>query len=273
MNGMVKKLKSLLGFLLFISGLYESRFRNRATVVLFHRVDDRHGGDALSVTVAEFERYCRFFLRHFDVIDLPSLLARLGSGADISRTLVITFDDGYSDNAETAAPVLQRLGLPACFFVTTAFIGSNTVPWWDEKLPVKCRWMTWDDVRSLENRGFDIGSHTVNHVDLGQVDTETAEWEATESRRRIEAETCKPAHLFAYPYGGRERISDGSILAVRAAGFRCCLSAFGGFVNPGDDPFRLKRFSISNYYSGPYEFGLDVARYERGGNVAAARTS
>jgi peptidoglycan/xylan/chitin deacetylase (PgdA/CDA1 family) len=45
---------------------------------------------------------------------------------------LITFDDGYHDNYDTAFPLLQREGVKAAFFLTSGFIGTNTVPWWDE---------------------------------------------------------------------------------------------------------------------------------------------
>jgi len=45
---------------------------------------------------------------------------------------LITFDDGYRDNYDTAFPVLQGEGVKAAFFITSGFIGTTTVPWWDE---------------------------------------------------------------------------------------------------------------------------------------------
>jgi len=45
------------------------------------------------------------------------------------RPVVVTFDDGYADNFEVAAPILNRLGIPATFYVTVGCIDTATAPW------------------------------------------------------------------------------------------------------------------------------------------------
>ena len=71
-------------------------------------------------------------------------------------SLSITFDDGYLDNYEIAAPILREVGLSATFFVTTNFIGSEFVPFWDSDLPQQPGWMSWKQVRELADHGFEI---------------------------------------------------------------------------------------------------------------------
>jgi peptidoglycan/xylan/chitin deacetylase (PgdA/CDA1 family) len=88
-------------------------------------------------------------------------------------TLSITFDDGYRDNYEVAAPILKRLDLPATFFVTTGFIGTRRVAPWDQNLVRQPGWMDWDQVRSLASQGFEIGCHTDTHIDMGTADEQT----------------------------------------------------------------------------------------------------
>jgi peptidoglycan/xylan/chitin deacetylase (PgdA/CDA1 family) len=43
----------------------------------------------------------------------------------------VTFDDGYLDVLEKASPILQNLGVPATFFVTTAALAEPREFWWD----------------------------------------------------------------------------------------------------------------------------------------------
>src|SRR5437867_4752045 len=165
---MKRSLKSLLGRIVFESRLSAILLRNAAVIVAFHRIHDSAGSDGLSISVGMFERYCRFFMRHFRVISLRDLVHRLERGRELSRDLAITFDDGYRDNFENAAPVLERLALPATFFVVSQWIGSEVVPWWDATHGVRYPWMTWDQVRALHRIGFDIGAHTLTHIDLGR---------------------------------------------------------------------------------------------------------
>ena len=256
---MKRRVKRWLGSLLYGSGLYRAFFRGRAVVVTFHRVRDDLPGDPLTCTSGEFRAFCEFFHRHFHVISLAELLRRMDAGADISRCLAITFDDGYRDNFEIAAPELERLGLPACFFIATEFIGTDHVPWWDEERGVASEWMTWDQVRELHARGFEIGGHTCNHVDLGNVAGAEALAEIEGSRLRLEAELDSPVRFFSYPYGRRHQMLPENVPLVRAAGFDACFSAYGGNVRHGDDPYRLLRIPMTTWHHSPAQFGCELA--------------
>ncbi|HET9982681.1 MAG TPA: polysaccharide deacetylase family protein [Longimicrobiales bacterium] len=261
-----------LGALFFRSRLHRLWLRNRATVVLFHRVDDRLKGNPLSCSRREFRAFCGLFARHFRVISLPELLERLRSGADLSRRLVITFDDGYLDNYEIAAPILAELGLPASFFVTTSFIGSNVSPCWDREFGARSRWMSWDHVRSLHQAGFAIGAHTMTHASLGRVGAERIRAEVDGAKARLEDELGAPVTLFSTPFGGPAHVTDEARAMVREAGYECCLSTDTGVVLPGEDPFRIRRFLVTPWHLSPMQLGLDLL-LARWGLAATTRPS
>ena len=259
---MKRRLKVLLGRFFYHTGLYRRHFRQKGVVVLFHRVDDRLKDNPISCGVSEFQGYCRFFSRYFTVVSFGEMLARLQAGEDISRHIVITFDDGYRDNYETAAPILSELRLPACFFVATGFVESTTVPWWDEDIQLKKDWMSWNEVRALRDQGFEIGSHTINHVDLGILHDDEAESEINQSKARLEAELKEPCNYFSYPYGRLEQITEANRGLVRKAGYECCVSAYGGAVGAETNPFFMKRAPISPWYISPYQFGFEAMFFE-----------
>ncbi len=256
---MKRALKSLLGQGIFGSGLDALLLRDAAAVVAFHRVDDTDDDDGLTVGVEMFERYCRFFRRHFHVTPLGELVARLERGRPVGRRLAITFDDGYRDNFDNAAPVLERLGLPATFFVITQWMGSGVTAWWDQGLSAPHPWMTWEQVRALHRRGFEIGAHTRTHADLGRVGEAEATEEIVGGRRDLERQLGAPVDLFAYPYGGRDNLLEPYRAIVKAAGFRCCCSNFGGDNSSRADPFDLRRIPITPWYGPPRRFGFEVA--------------
>jgi peptidoglycan/xylan/chitin deacetylase (PgdA/CDA1 family) len=84
------------------------------------------------VSFASFERQMRFLSRRRRVVSMTSLLERLESGIDPEPgTVVLTFDDGYSDNLRHAAPILQRYGLPATLYVPTSLIDRTENQWVD----------------------------------------------------------------------------------------------------------------------------------------------
>ncbi|HKQ25279.1 MAG TPA: polysaccharide deacetylase family protein [Burkholderiales bacterium] len=63
--------------------------------------------------------------RWFRVLPLPEAVARLRDGTLPLRAACVTFDDGYADNVSSALPILRRHGVPATFFLATAFIDGG----------------------------------------------------------------------------------------------------------------------------------------------------
>jgi peptidoglycan/xylan/chitin deacetylase (PgdA/CDA1 family) len=78
------------------------------------------------------ERQLRFLRRSTNVVDLREALAALAAGRPLPRRAVaITFDDGYRDQVELAVPMLERLGLPATFFLIPGVLSRVVRPWWE----------------------------------------------------------------------------------------------------------------------------------------------
>lgn len=107
-------------------GLNQAIIGSRLSILIFHRVlaqpDPMLSGD---VDAARFEHLMRLVAHSFRVITLGEALAHLTRGRLPRRSLVITFDDGYADNARVALPILRRHGLRATFFVSTGFLDGG----------------------------------------------------------------------------------------------------------------------------------------------------
>jgi peptidoglycan/xylan/chitin deacetylase (PgdA/CDA1 family) len=109
-----------------LSTLARARAGEPLSVLIFHRVMDAPDPLQPSEPAAdEFEARLAWVKSCFNVISLADGIAGLRSGRLPRRALSITFDDGYRDNAELAAPILVRLGLPATFFVATGFLDGG----------------------------------------------------------------------------------------------------------------------------------------------------
>jgi hypothetical protein len=74
----------------------------------------------------------------------------------------------------------------------------------------------------------------------------------------LERELGESSGLFAYPYGGKEHLAEVNKPLPKELGLRCNVSAYGGTVSPDDDPFALKRISITKWFSSPYIFGFEL---------------
>lgn len=253
-----RNVMSLLGHGLSCGPLHKRVLGRSGAIVCLHRVTDDIAEDGLTRSSERFAAFCRFFKQNYDVLPLGEIIHRLLTGKSVGGTLGITFDDGYLDNHAVAAPILRHLGLPATFFVSTKLIGSSHVPWWDAELLRQPGWMSWDHVRALAADGFDIGAHTMTHVDLGKVTGAAAEAEIVGSRDDLARELGKVPVHFAYPYGQRDNLLEENRKRIETAGFRCCSSSFGGLTTPASDPMRLNRISLSTWYRTPEQFAFEV---------------
>jgi peptidoglycan/xylan/chitin deacetylase (PgdA/CDA1 family) len=258
-TGLRVGLKTILGRAAEVTGICTRSFSSITTIVAFHRVNDALPDDGLTCSSAKFESFCQFFLNHFRVVSLSDQVAGARAGRSMAGTLSITFDDGYLDNYEVAAPILRRLGLPATFFVTTGFIGSSFVAPWDQGLPKPQSWMNWDQVRSLASQGFEIGCHSDTHLNLGEASSAEARSDLRASQTKIQNELGIEAPLFAYPFGGPQDISESSRRLIRELGFECCVSCHGGSNPPIPNPHNLNRIGIAEWFSNPYQFALELA--------------
>ena len=111
----------------------------RLSIVLFHRVLAAPDPMLPDVPdVAWFTQQMDWLRRGFNVLPLRDALDRLYHGKLPAGALCVTFDDGYRDNATNALPVLQRLGVPATFFVTTRYLDGGLM--WNDRIieAVRC---------------------------------------------------------------------------------------------------------------------------------------
>ena len=96
------------------------------SILLFHRVlaerDPFRPGD---LTAAEFDEIVGILARSFAVLPLDEAVTRLEANTLPRGALAITFDDGYLDNLDVAAPILAAHGVSATVFVSTGFLDGR----------------------------------------------------------------------------------------------------------------------------------------------------
>jgi len=104
-----------------------------AVVLTYHRVADLASDpQLLAVSCANFASQAEVLSKRFRVVPLAELVEGVRSRSLVDGAIAITFDDGYADNLENAAPVLAAHGLPATVFVSSGYLGSDREFWWDD---------------------------------------------------------------------------------------------------------------------------------------------
>ena len=101
-----------------------------AAVLLYHRVADGQDIHDLAVPAATFADQLTWLAANCCVMPLEGLLNAPHHDLP-ERAVAITFDDGYLDTLQSAAPILERAGLAATVFATTRWLDEPGEYWWD----------------------------------------------------------------------------------------------------------------------------------------------
>jgi peptidoglycan/xylan/chitin deacetylase (PgdA/CDA1 family) len=107
------------------------------------------------------------------------------------KPIILTFDDGYDDGYKNAYPMLKEHGFSGMFYIITGKVG------WQGQA-------TWPQLREMLRNGMQMGSHTINHVDLGQVlqvSQAQAQMELQVSQSTMQKNLGIPIQQFCYPSG------------------------------------------------------------------------
>jgi peptidoglycan/xylan/chitin deacetylase (PgdA/CDA1 family) len=183
------------------------------------------------------------------------------------RVIVLTFDDGYADNLQYAAPILKELDFGATCFVVSDCIGTHN-SWDAEQLRVRKPLMDAQQVRGWLAEGFEVGSHTRSHPHLDRLDEAQAEAEIAGAKADLERLTGTRIDHFCYPYGS---VNAPLAERVAAAGYRSAVTTQRGIARADDNRFLLPRVSI-NGGKGLLRFmlkaGTPYAEWHRGRRAA-----
>jgi len=272
-------------------------------IVRYHSIQDdqqrfEHTTPGIMHSTKSFRAQMEYLSRKLTPISLDDVPQMLSGEKHLPRrSFVVTFDDGYRDNLEVAAGILEEYGIRGVFYVTTAAIDGE--PLWFCRLRRTMRhhnyneflehsqamarsnyqererrlesigasyqpvgnldlMMSWEQVRQLQRRGHIVGSHTLTHPNVAHIDAAEAEKEISNSRIRLEKETGMPIKHFSYPHPILEPChNDMTGGMCRMAGYETAAITTPGTVNAGDSPLTLQRVAVPEDFD---EFRWTVER-------------
>lgn len=180
----------------------------------------------------------------YRTVGLEEACAALACGADLSRVVVLTFCDGYRDFYTDAVDVLTQCGFSATVFLITDRIR-------DTPLRVAgAEYLTWREIKFLQQTGIQFGSHTVTHPDLRSANPDQLEYELVRSKEVIEQNLGVPINSFSYPYAFPEEdkhfvrfLED----TLQNAGFDYGISSIIGRAGRDSNKFFLPRLPVNTW--------------------------
>jgi peptidoglycan/xylan/chitin deacetylase (PgdA/CDA1 family) len=236
-------------------------------ILMYHMVREHVPGsraNKMRVRPEDFDAQVRWLKENgWEFVTVSEIADRREGG----KRVAITFDDGYRDNLVHALPILQKHGAKMTLYLVA---DRESCPDWPAQRRAsragsdlsKEERLTDDEVREMVASGLvELGSHTMNHVDLTQVDEETKRRELAESKCVMEELSGQPVRTFCYPFG---LFAEGDPERLRELGYEAALTVEQGISDPvNDDPMHWKRVKVSGV-EGMFAFRLRMRTGVRG---------
>ena len=194
-------------------------------ILMYHNISDT-GDESTNISRSAFEEHMRALDENgYTTVSFFDLLAFVERGEPLpEKPVVITFDDGYLSNYESAFPVLERLGMKATIFVIGTLVGHTTYKDTDYSTIPR---FDYDQAREMVETGLiSIQSHTYDMHQWASFETRPARENILRLRgeskssyteflkndheriaREIESATGQEVIAVAYPLGARDRLA------------------------------------------------------------------
>lgn len=225
---------------------------NDAVILMYHNVSN-DSSPLTSVRPEVFKQHIAYLIDNdFSVWPLSKVLKHLEYARSLPpKTVVITFDDAYTSVYKEAFPILKEKRLPFAVFVTTQYISETNQ-----------NFMSWNQLRELQQFGAEIGNHSNSHAHLIRKHTNETQkqWKRRITGEIITAQSIleqnieTPIRVFAYPYG---EYSTSLKEILRELGYTG-LGQHSGVLSRASDFQAIARFPMATGYDEINDFAMKL---------------
>ena len=182
---------------------------NSYNTIVLHRVVEGQSKSFIDITLQTLRHILKASM---SIGQLVSIDQAIVSSEDASRSICLTFDDGFSSDYDLVLPELKRINAAATFFIVTDWLGTPG-------------YLTEQQVRDLSDSGMQIGSHSKSHPNFLAMTLKERLDELRGSKLILENIIGKEISTFSFPFGFYD---DECIEAVFSSGYSiCCTSKHG----------------------------------------------
>ncbi len=219
----------------FPSQLPDPPRKLKVPILMFHHIGDPPPGAdrlrrELTVPASDLDAMLGYLKQagFTPVTETQLFQALYGSQPLPAKPVMLTFDDGYSDVYEVARPILEKYGDPATFYIITDKVGTP-------------EYMGWEQIEELGREGMDIGSHTLDHLDLTTLSAASLDNELKGSSQALSQRLGHPIYWFCYPSGKVNAVVE---RALGQSGYLLATTTWNGVHQSSDAPFELTRLRM-----------------------------
>lgn len=236
--------------LVFISWLTMTPAPQGVLVLEYHHVCDdvEDEGWAYTVPVADFKEQLDYLqAQGYTTISMQDFVrAKKGKQELPEKPVILTFDDGYEDNYTVLLPMMEERGMKATVYMVTNSIGRKG-------------YLSWNQLRDMQNRGIELGSHTANHQPLTSLERDKQAEEMKLSKLLMEWNGLKTIFTFSYPNGAYD---EGMPELLKENEYLTAVTGDGGLNTFKTNPYLLQRTNIPHPRLGLTEFKLRLFKGE-----------
>jgi len=188
-------------------------------ILMYHHIEVAPIDSNYRISASRFEDQLR--LLHdwgYTTITTTMLVNAIEQGTQLPpRPVILTFDDDNLDNYTVAFPIMQKYGFTGVEYVPFTYIGADG-------------YMSADQLKELAAAGWEIGSHTLTHINLIALPPDRLRAEVVDARIKLENLLGVPILTFAYPFGAND---SASVDLVKFAGYIAGMGATGFTADQG----------------------------------------
>jgi len=156
----------------------------------------------------------------------PSQIDDFYNDTSGQKYVIISFDDGYESFFTQTYPILKKHQIPAVNYFISGFTGN-------------LNHMNFSQIQTLVSDNLvEIGSHTVNHLDLTSITSDQARYQVVESKNYFEKNFNIKITSFCYPYGF---YNESLFSILEDAGYKTAVTTTQGVFYSNDNKFEIKR--------------------------------
>jgi peptidoglycan/xylan/chitin deacetylase (PgdA/CDA1 family) len=200
-------------------------------IFIYHHIEDSNMYNPYYVSLDNFEKQLGLLREWgYTTISTTLLVQALTQGALLPpRPVLLTFDDANEDIYTHAFPLMKKYGFTGVLYLPYNYIGQPG-------------YLSVEEIKEMVNAGWEVGSHSISHPDLRELDETRLRAEIVDSRRKLEELLGVPVLTFAYPFG---YVSDSALRYAIEAGYIAAMGASGYTANQWRSSlYYLQRISI-----------------------------